>query len=240
MGIKLPRKKERNYLLTAIYRLQKLLPFSNRFKFKIFLDLEWIFDRLSHEYSFRNYSESSHPLRVHTKNFILKHISTNHTVLDLGCKYGEITNEIAHKAHQVVGIDFDADAIKKANLTYQRSNLSFEYGEALTYLNKSQLSFDVLILSHILEHLDDPDQFLKSHVAHFKYVYIELPDFDKSLLNHYRRDMKNNLIYSDPDHISEFDREELFTLIESNGLEVVEAIHIFGVHKFWCKTKING
>lgn len=240
MGITLPRKKKRNFLLTFIYRLQKILPFSNEKKLKFFLDLEWIFERLSHEYSFKNYSESTHPLRIHTRDFISKYISEDSIVLDLGCKYGEITNSIAAKAKKVVGIDFDQKAIDKANSLYQKPNLSFEVGEALAFISASKINFDTLILSHILEHLDNPLEFLKEHVNHFQLIYIELPDFDKSLLNHYRRDFKNNLIYSDPDHISEFDRNELNELIFKSGLEIVEAQHIFGVHKYWCKRKSNG
>tara|TARA_R110002049_G_scaffold294250_3_gene480789 strand:- start:2943 stop:3674 length:732 start_codon:yes stop_codon:yes gene_type:complete len=237
MGIKLPREKKRNFLLSVIYRLQKIIPVSDKKKLKFFLDLEWIFERLAHEYSFKNYNEVEHPLRVHTKEFIFKYLKEDYTVLDLGCKYGEITNAIAEKAKTAVGIDFDVDAINKAKKNYSKPNLSFEVGEALSYISSSAIKFDVLILSHILEHLDNPLQFLKEHVSHFKLVYIELPDFDKSLLNHYRKQFNNDLIYSDNDHISEFDRDELEKLIQNSGLQILESMHIFGVHKYWCQAQ---
>lgn len=237
MGIKLKRKKDRNYLLTILYRIHKILPISSKRKFKHYLDLEWIFERLSHETSFKYYDESEHPLRLFTKKTILQHIDKDDVVLDLGCKYGEISHFIAEKAKLVIGIDYDKKAIAQANSNYQKENLKFVVDEAINYIEKQNHPFDVLILSHILEHLDDPKTFLKEHTQYFSKIYIELPDFDKNLLNHYRRDVGNKLIFTDPDHISEFDRYELTDLITSCGLEIFQAEYIFGVQKLWCRKK---
>ena len=61
MGIKTSRQKPRNILTSLIYRFQKYLPFSYKFKIKLFLNLEWIFDRLSHEMSFKYYLQDGFP-----------------------------------------------------------------------------------------------------------------------------------------------------------------------------------
>ena len=105
MGLKLSRKKQRNLLLTIIYRLHKLVPLSSKRKLKLYLDLEWIFDRLSHETSFSYYNEDEHPVRVQSKDFILNQISASHNVLDLGCKYGNMAHYISKKANSVVGLE---------------------------------------------------------------------------------------------------------------------------------------
>jgi SAM-dependent methyltransferase len=199
MGIKLKREKKRHILLSIIYRLHKVLPMSKGKKLKLYLDLEWIFDRLSHETSFQHYEEDLHPLRIFTKNIILKHINSSHSVLDLGCKYGNITHSISEKAKQVVGVDFDEKAIKIANDTYKRDNLSFVNEEALVFINKQDYEFDTLILSHILEHLDKSKDFIAKFSKYFNFIYIELPDFDKTYLNHYRKDLNSDLIYTDTD-----------------------------------------
>ncbi len=102
MGIKLSRKKPKNFLLSLIYRLQKLLPMSSKAKFKLFLDLEWIFDRLSHEESFKNYSPNQHPPRLLSIKFLLPNFTSNDTVLDLGCNSGDISFMITEKAKEVV------------------------------------------------------------------------------------------------------------------------------------------
>jgi len=236
MGIKLSRKKTKNLLLSIIYRMQKLLPLSNKTKLKLYLDLEWIFDRLSHEISFKIYSPNEHPVRTFSKEFILSNINGNDIVLDLGCNLGDISFFISEKAKEVVGIDYNKNAIEIAKKRYIKNNLTFIYGEAFEFLNSNNKKFDILILSHILEHLDNPQEFLLRFKDYFKFIYIEVPDFDKSYLNYYRKDLKLKLIYSDNDHVSEFDRDELKSLLRICHIDVIKEEYRFGVQKLWCST----
>ena len=237
MGIKISRQKPRNVLISIIYRVQKILPFSSKYKFKMFLDLEWLFDRLSHEMSFKYYLPETHPVRQCSKKFILDNIDETSNVLDLGCDLGDISFIIAEKAKKVVGIDYNEKAIEVAKKRYQRHNLEFQYGEALEFLKNSSENFDILILSHILEHLDNPQEFLNKFKNNFKAIYIELPDFERTYLNSYRKDLELKLIYSDDDHISEFDRDELKTLLNNCKLEIISEEYRYGLIKLWCKNK---
>ncbi len=236
MGVKLERKKPRILLLTILYRLHKILPLSKRTKIRLYLDLEWIFDRLAHEMSFVVYKPNDHPWRYFTKKTILNHIDSTNRVLDLGCNLGDISFMIAEKAKAVVGIDYNEKAIHTAKERYQKENLTFLHAEALDYLKNNTEKFDTLILSHILEHLDDPKGFLLSFKDYFERIYIELPDFDRYYLNHYRKDLNCKLIYSDDDHITEFDRYELRDLLKECKIEVFEAEYIYGVQKLWCRV----
>jgi hypothetical protein len=61
MGIKLDRNKKKNWFLRVMYKVTKLTPLSNRSKFKLFLNLEWFFDRIAHEYSFKIYEPKKTP-----------------------------------------------------------------------------------------------------------------------------------------------------------------------------------
>lgn len=212
------------------------MPLGNNLKLRLYLDLEWIFDRLSHEMSFKIYKENDHPFRKYSIKFILRMINENHTVLDLGCKYGEISNALAAKSKKVIGLDFDQKAINIANKRYKKDNLEFVVADARKYLMQTTMEFDVLILSHILEHLDNPKEFLEGIKSFFTYVYVEVPDFDKSYLNHYRKDEKVDLIYSDNDHVSEFDRFELTQIFSQCNLTVIQAEYIFGIQKVWLKV----
>lgn len=90
---------------------------------------------------------------------MLEHIKTSDAVLDLGCNLGDISFRIAVKAKKIVGIDYAPKAIEIANSRYSRENLSFLCTEAYDFLKSNDEKFDVLILSHILEHLDDPKIF---------------------------------------------------------------------------------
>lgn len=236
MGIKTSRQKPRNILTSLIYRFQKYLPFSYKFKIKLFLNLEWIFDRLSHEMSFKYYLPETHPVRQCSKKFILDSLEETSRVLDLGCNLGDISFIIAEKAKKVVGIDYNEKAIEVAKKRYQRHNLEFHHGEALEFLKNSTEYFDILILSHILEHLDNPQSFLNQFKNDFKFIYIELPDFERNYLNTYRKDFGLKLIYSDDDHISEFDRDELKTLLNNCKLEIIKEEYRYGLIKLWCKN----
>jgi SAM-dependent methyltransferase len=220
-----------------MYRLHKVLPISRRAKFKLYLNMAWMFERLSTEMSYKYYPPEKHPVRIFQKNFILKHLGENDTVLDLGCNAGEITSMLAEKAKKVVGIDYDKIAIEKAKLTHKKSNLEFYHGEALEFLANNKEHFDVLILSHILEHLDSPKDFIYAFKNYFRFIYIELPDFDKTYLNHYRKDLNMQLIYTDNDHVSEFDRGELAELLTVCDIEIVEAVYRFGLQQLWCRVK---
>lgn len=235
MGVRIPRKKPRNLLLSALYRMDKLLPIGPERRLRLYLDLEWIFDRLALERSFDVYAEEDHPVRVHTRKFILERVHPTDSVLDLGCKNGYMSNYLAEKAAHVVGIDHDPEAISTARIQYQRGNLEFHEGDAVDLLKNRNMRFDVLILSHILEHIDDPGEFLACFKHHFLRIYIEVPDFDRYYLNHYRKDRGVKLIYSDIDHISEFDRYELRELLARAGLKIVQEEYRFGVQRIWCE-----
>jgi ubiquinone/menaquinone biosynthesis C-methylase UbiE len=234
MGIKTPRQKPRTFLLSFLYRLQRILPLSHTVKLKLFLNLEWIFNRLSHETSFKVYTPENHPVRQFSKKFLFDNLDPSSSVLDLGCHEGDLSFIIAQKAKQVVGIDYNKNAIELAQKNYKKDNLKFYNREAFEFLNENTTQFDTLILSHILEHLDDPKDFLMRFKGFFKKIYIEVPDFDRYYLNHYRKDLHLDLIYSDIDHISEFDRDELRSLLEECSVKIEKEEYRYGVQKLWC------
>ncbi|MCB0508496.1 MAG: class I SAM-dependent methyltransferase [Chitinophagales bacterium] len=236
MGVKLPRKKHSIIWLSLIYRLQKYIPISHKLKLKIFLNLEWLFDRLAHEMSFKSYAPLEHPMRLKSKQFILDNVTSESKVLDLGCNLGDISFIIAEKAKEVIGIDYNPRSINIANKRYQKENLKFYNIEAYEYLTQNKEQFDILILSHILEHLDNPKDFLIRFKDFFKEIYIEVPDFERYYLNLYRQNLGMHLLYSDDDHITEFDRDELRALLSSCNIEILKSEYRYGVQKLWCKV----
>lgn len=234
MGLKLSREKPRSLLLSVIYRLSKLLPLKKESKLRLSLNLEWIFERLAHEQSYQWYGTKNHPTRKLGREFILSEINGSDTVLDVGCKSGDIAYSIAEKAREVIAIDYDPVAINKAKSEFKKDNLFFYNKEAFQFLKENNRSYDVLILSHILEHLDNPKQFLTDISKYVNKIYVEVPDFDRTFQNTYRLDLGLKLVYSDDDHVSEFDRNELITLLNECGISVYKSEYRFGVQKHWC------
>jgi hypothetical protein len=48
--------------------------------------------------------------------------------------------------------------------------------------------------------------------------------------------MNMPLVYTDADHVYEFDRYEMMDLLKNAGLEIVSAEYIFGLQRIWCKV----
>jgi 2-polyprenyl-6-hydroxyphenyl methylase/3-demethylubiquinone-9 3-methyltransferase len=78
-------------------------------------------------------------------NFILKKLSIDDIVLDLGCGYGRVVIELAKKAKKIIGIDISQDNIELAKSLHQQiDNLEF-YTMNAVELNFPAEMFDVTI-----------------------------------------------------------------------------------------------
>jgi 2-polyprenyl-3-methyl-5-hydroxy-6-metoxy-1,4-benzoquinol methylase len=236
MAIKFARKKGRNLLLSVIYKCDKILPFSKIGKLRFYLDLEWIFDRLAHEQSYKVFGKENHPIRHLSAKFLLDHLEANHEVMDLGCNSGELTFLLSKKVRSVTGVDHNEKLIHEAKRKYADFGISFVGEDAVSYLEKNKKKFDVLVLSHMIEHLDNPALLLQQCKKFFSYVYIEVPDLDRSHLNVYRTKVSSKLMYSDADHIWEFGRNDVQKLIIESDLVILDMEFMFGAQKYWCRV----
>lgn len=235
MSLKFSRQKDRHFFLSLWYKLDKFLPLPRTWKLRWYLDMEWIFERLAHERSFQVFID--HPVREKTFAFLKSHLSSGHRVLDLGCGEGTLSNQIAAQVSEIIAIDHNAGLTASASARFKAPNLKFETGDAAKFLSENSKPFDVLILSHVLEHLDNPEAFLREHAKHFSSIYIEVPDLERTPLNEYRQKLKSSLSYADTDHIWEFDRDDMIRLLGDCGLRIADSEYRFGVQKYWCKTR---
>src|SRR5262249_49131956 len=141
---------------------------------------------------------------------------------------------IAAQVTEVLGVDIDGEAVTTARAGNRRDSVSFLQADGVEYCRTHPGRFDVMVLCHVIEHLDDPRSLLQAAAAHTRGAYIEVPDFERSLLNRCRALAGSELIYSDGDHVWEFDRGELRQLIADCGLRVHEEEARDGVTRVWC------
>lgn len=88
------------------------------------------------------------------------------TVLDIGCRYGYFCFEAAKRgAKRVVGVDFDAGAIRKARLLNECKGMSVEF--ELLDMERDPLpgEFDYVLCLNILHHLRNPISALDKMIA---------------------------------------------------------------------------
>lgn len=98
------------------------------------------------------------------------------TLLDLGCGSGEFLLSAKSCGWQVVGIDPDIRAVKEA----QSMGLDARLG-SISIFDKQDELFDVIVMSHVIEHLHDPINVLGECYRLLKpggYLWIETPNID--------------------------------------------------------------
>lgn len=82
-------------------------------------------------------------------------------LLDLGCGTGRFSIPIAVKLHlNVTGVDSSKEMLEKAKEKDSKRLIKWdlENARSLTYLDNS---FDVVFMSHLLHHCDDPDEVIR-------------------------------------------------------------------------------
>jgi len=80
------------------------------------------------------------------------------TMLDIGCGVGTLTRALAGYFEKVVGIDGAAVKIQKAKEKNNKKNII--YKQCLIENFKSDLQFDFIVSTNVLEHVADPAIFL--------------------------------------------------------------------------------
>ncbi|MHB2029418.1 MAG: methyltransferase domain-containing protein [Acidimicrobiales bacterium] len=92
--------------------------------------------------------------------FLLPHLRSNMTVLDVGCGPGNITADLAKRLDggSIVGIDLAGEIVNTASSNYSKAthpNLSFQVGDVYG-LSFDDGSFEVVYAHQVLQHLGDP------------------------------------------------------------------------------------
>ncbi|MDO8717307.1 MAG: methyltransferase domain-containing protein [Dehalococcoidales bacterium] len=104
------------------------------------------------------YRRREHELRY---ELVLPYVKDK-TVLDIGCGYGYGAAMLAKTAKSVTAIDLNSAAIGTAAVRYRNlTNLTFLHGDAVSFLQTSELVVDVSVIYEVIEHLEAQDEVLR-------------------------------------------------------------------------------
>jgi len=98
------------------------------------------------------------------------------TILDFGCAMGDAIPIYQKKYPRAkyIGLDFSEEAIKQCKTKYQSKNINFIAGSI-----DDVPSVDVIIISHVLEHLSNDKDFIFKLLHKCNNLYIAVPHDEK-------------------------------------------------------------
>lgn len=201
-------------LLIQLLRISALRPFALR----VLVRLDNLVYKLLSQLAILE-NDGIHPkhriLNYHA--FFTNNIRATDRVLDLGCGNGANAYDIAEKAREVVGIDLDPRNIKVAERRFSRPNLHYQVGDAT--VTDANGTFDVIVLSNVLEHIEKRVEFLNSLHPLSNKILLRVPMINRDWLTIYKKE--HRLEYRlDPTHFIEFTTEILNDELRRGGWKI--------------------
>jgi len=139
-------------------------------------------------------------------------------VLDIGCGTGNFLSHARNNGWDVMGIDFDRNAVNTAKNVFGLSNvevsdLSDFYKK---HIDSQQVSFDLVTFFDVFEHIDNHVEFLNMiNLLLIKNGHIAM---SMPYRNSYHWLQPNDF---PPRHLTRWDEKSLIYCLESNGFKVV-------------------
>ena len=178
------------------------------------LDFTWFFQRIAQEqtyYLMNSLQDSGDILRPRNLTDILDSTVKGQKVLDFGGGTGVVTHALLENGNSVVYLDHSEDASKSA-VTKFANNPNFTLLLPENLLACTTKSFDLVVLSHVLEHVQNRASLLKELRQLARKIHIEVPDYSSDPLN-YARSVFQLSVHRDDDHVVEFTIESLRSLL---------------------------
>lgn len=166
-------------------------------------------------------------------NFFVDNISVNDSVLDIGCGNGALAYDVASKSKYVTGIDISEKNINKARTKNNRPNMKYVIGDATKDLGGEK--FDVIILSNVLEHIEDRIGFMKNIQGLASKYLIRVPMFDRDWVPLYKKELGVEWRL-DLTHYTEFTKASFEKEISLAGYQIESLSVQFG--EIWAVIKI--
>ena len=138
--------------------------------------------------------------------------TTNKNVLEIGSGSGEIANYFSNN-NNVTTVDPCVSEYENKNITHHKTFFDDNY---------PNIKYDLIIARHILEHTNNPIQFLKlckSKLNEDGMIYIEIPNLESTI-------SENRIIDFFNDHIQHFSNNSIDLCSRLAGLRIDKQIEL--------------
>lgn len=173
-------------------------------------------------------------MRYH--DFFVERIDAAERVLDVGCGRAELARDIAERSGaRVTGIDFDEGYLAHARRRGLPERLDVELADALGY--RPQEPFDVVVLSNVLEHIEERPALLRAlrERTGARRFLIRVPVFERDWTVPLRKEL--GLPYlGDLTHFTEYLPGQLEEELRVAGLELVDQQLRWG--EIWAEARV--
>lgn len=149
--------------------------------------------------------------------------------LDIGAGFGAFSAAAAEHGFSVSACEPNPNARKifSALNGFQAEDAMFDDSFALHHPD----AFDVILLSHVLEHTPDPDAvagYCRRVLRNEGLAAVAVPHFGSALS---RMQGKRDMFISPPEHLNYFSKNGLISLFERNGFQLLELNTTSKIHR---------
>jgi len=159
---------------------------------------------------------TAHDIARHTAQVVSKVLPEGASVIDIGCGSGLLVDRLARMGYQATGLDWSEAAVEFARKHYQGEYILVNVEQGLDVGRK----FDCVVASHILEHLENPHEFLQSVREIMEpdgYLVIAVPNFAWYDTDSIHRSVSTIF---DPEHVVGYSPVGLRKLLDANEYQV--------------------
>lgn len=209
--------------------LKKIIFNSKTAKLIVPLALRW------HNFSYwlaGTFSVYLEPDGLHPKHRIMKYhawfcdqLSPEWRVLDVGCGNGALAADLAKRCKEVVGIDNQEKNVLEARENVPKAKILLR--DINHYSFEADERFDAVILSNILEHIEDRVAFLAKIAKLSDVLLVRVPAFNRDWITVYKKERGVEWRLH-KGHFTEYTAETFKSEMSTAGLEIEKMEFMFG------------
>jgi SAM-dependent methyltransferase len=162
--------------------------------------------------------------------FLARHSIIAGTIMELGCGPGAVIRECHRRAlaNRYIGVDYSADAVN-----YLRTNapeIEAIQADIISPDFSMEEKVDVVVLTHVIEHLENPHEFLATMLQklRFTYLIVEVPLED--LLGARLKNLFKDRRINTSGHVQFFTASSFVDLLATHKLKILDQRRYIPIH----------